>query len=126
MVCATDVIAPIGVHVQQSDDRSQVAADTHGVHAISVAAEMVGTGMQNLRAYEARGLVEPGRTAGGTRRYSEHDIARLRRIAGLLDDGLNLAGVGLVLALEAENRELRRENAVLRSARDGPRPPSPL
>ena len=78
-----------------------------GVYAISVAAEIVGTGVQNLRVYERRGLVDPARTPGGTRRYSETDLDRLRRIAELLDAGLNLAGIALVLELEAENARLR-------------------
>ena len=78
-----------------------------GVYAISVAAELVGTGVQNLRAYEARGLVEPQRTGGGTRRYSEQDLDRLRRITELLGAGLNLAGIALVLDLEDDNAELR-------------------
>ncbi len=81
---------------------------TRGVYAISVAAELVGTGVQNLRVYETRGLVEPERTAGGTRRYSEDDVARLRRITELLAEGLNLAGVALVLELEADLALLRR------------------
>ncbi|MGN6723369.1 MAG: MerR family transcriptional regulator [Marmoricola sp.] len=78
-----------------------------GVYAISVAAELVGTGVQNLRAYEARGLVTPDRTDGGTRRYSADDLDRLRRINDLLDAGLNLAGVAMVLALQDENHHLR-------------------
>lgn len=82
---------------------------TRGVFAISVAAEMVGTGLQNLRVYERRGLVEPARTPGGTRLYSADDIARLRRITELLAAGLNLAGVEAVLALEDENAALRAE-----------------
>ena len=61
-----------------------------GVYGISVAAELVGMGVQNLRAYEARGLLEPERTDGGTRRYSADDLDRLRRIGDLLDAGLNL------------------------------------
>ena len=77
------------------------------VFAISVAAELAGTGIQNLRAYERRGLVEPQRTAGGTRRYSQDDVIRLQRITTLLASGLNLAGVEAVLLLEAENAELR-------------------
>ena len=81
---------------------------TQGVYAISVAAELVGTNIQNLRAYERRGLVEPDRTDGGTRLYSDADITRLRRIAALLEDGLNLAGVAMVLDLEADNARLRR------------------
>lgn len=88
-----------------------------GVYGISVAAQLVGTGVQNLRLYEARGLVTPGRTDGGTRRYSADDIERLQRIIGLLDDGLNLAGIGLVLALENENLQLHEENAQLRTRR---------
>ncbi len=78
------------------------------LYAISVAAELVGTGVQNLRLYESRGLVEPRRTDGGTRRYSENDVARLRRITALLAEGLNLAGVALVLDLEHDNARLRR------------------
>ena len=78
-----------------------------GVYGISVAAELVGMGVQNLRAYEARGLVEPGRTDGGTRRYSADDLDRLRRIGDLLDAGLNLAGISMVLDLETQNSELR-------------------
>lgn len=78
-----------------------------GVFAISVAAEMVSMPVQNLRVYERRGLLEPDRTAGGTRLYSEADIERLQRIRDLLADGLNLAGVAKVLVLEEEVRRLR-------------------
>ncbi len=78
-----------------------------GVYGISVAAELVGTGVQNLRAYERRGLLDPDRTDGGTRRYSENDLTRLRRIGELLDAGLNLAGISMVLDLEADNARLR-------------------
>ena len=67
----------------------------------------VGTGVQNLRVYERRGLVEPARTDGGTRLYSDADIERLRRIAMLLGEGLNLAGIAMVLDLEADNARLR-------------------
>ena len=80
-----------------------------GVYGISVAADLVGMGVQNLRLYESRGLLEPERTEGGTRRYSAHDLDRLRRIGDLLDAGLNLAGVGMVLDLEGENARLREE-----------------
>ena len=86
----------------------EVRPDTQrGVYGISVAAELVGTGVQNLRAYEARGLLEPERTDGGTRRYSADDLDRLRRISDLLDAGLNLAGISMVLDLETQNSELR-------------------
>ena len=80
-----------------------------GVFGISVAAELVGTGVQNLRAYERAGLLEPRRTSGGTRLYSTDDIERLRRIASLLDAGLNLSGVAMVLDLELQNALLREE-----------------
>lgn len=80
-----------------------------GVYAISVAAGLVGMSQQSLRMYERKGLLEPGRTEGGTRLYSDKDVARLRRIAELLALGLNVAGIGLVLDLEAENESLRRE-----------------
>ncbi|HJQ01508.1 MAG TPA: MerR family transcriptional regulator [Jatrophihabitans sp.] len=80
-----------------------------GVYAISVAAELVGTGVQNLRAYEARGLLEPKRTEGGTRRYSADDLDRLRRIGDLLEAGLNLAGIAMVMDLQDENSQLRAE-----------------
>lgn len=80
-----------------------------GVYGISVAAELVGMGVQNLRLYEARGLLEPDRSAGGTRRYSQHDLVRLARIGELLAVGLNLAGIGMVLDLEQQNAQLRAE-----------------
>lgn len=87
---------------------TDVPSPSRGVYAISVAAELVGTNIQNLRVYERRGLVEPDRTDGGTRLYSDADIARLRRIAALLEEGLNLAGIAMVLDLEADNARLRR------------------
>ena len=81
--------------------------DRRGVFAISVAAERAELPIQNLRVYERRGLLEPARTAGGTRLYSEADIVVLRRIATLLAEGLNLAGVRRVLDLESEVVRLR-------------------
>ena len=80
-----------------------------GVYGISVAAELVGMGVQTLRLYEARGLLDPDRTDGGTRRYSANDLDRLRRISDLLDAGLNLAGIAMVMDLQDENTELRAE-----------------
>jgi MerR family transcriptional regulator, heat shock protein HspR len=77
------------------------------VYGISVAAELVGTSAQNLRAYERHGLLDPARTEGGTRRYSSTDLDRLRRIGELLAAGLNLAGIAAVLDLEAANDRLR-------------------
>jgi MerR family transcriptional regulator/heat shock protein HspR len=87
-------------------DLTGPAAD-RGVYGITTAAELVGTGVQNLRAYERHGLLEPARTEGGTRRYSERDLDRLRRIGELLAAGLNLAGVSMVLHLQDENAQLR-------------------
>ena len=84
-----------------------MAAIDRGVYAISVAAEMVSMEIQNLRVYEQRGLLTPDRTAGGSRRYSADDVARLVRIRDVLADGLNLAGIARVLALEAEVARLR-------------------
>jgi MerR family transcriptional regulator, heat shock protein HspR len=83
--------------------------DALGVYGISVAAELVGMGVQNLRMYEARGLLEPERTEGGTRRYSANDLDRLRRIGDLLQAGLNLAGIAMVIDLQDENSQLRAE-----------------
>jgi len=80
-----------------------------GVYAISVAAELVGMGSQTLRLYERRGLIEPARSGGGTRRYSSDDLDRLRRIAGLVAGGLNLAGIAMVLDLEDANAGLRAD-----------------
>ncbi len=77
------------------------------LYGISVAAELTGVNPQALRGYEARGLIDPARTEGGTRRYSGHDIDRINKISALLKDGLNLAGVAHVLELEAEIGRLR-------------------
>lgn len=79
------------------------------VYTISVAAEMLGVGIQTLRSYETRGLVEPARTPGGTRRYRAEDLERIGRIVALLDAGLNLAGVEMVLVLQDENARLRAQ-----------------
>jgi MerR family transcriptional regulator, heat shock protein HspR len=91
-----------------------MAAREHGVYAISVAAEMVSMQVQNLRVYERRGLLEPDRTPGGTRLYSRADVERLHRIRELLAEGLNIAGIARVLALEAEVAVLRAECERLR------------
>ena len=88
---------------------------TRAVYVISVAAELAGVHPQTLRIYERKGLVDPARTRGGSRRYSDEDIALLRRIQELTTEGLNLAGVQRVLALEAENRRLRDQVATLRA-----------
>lgn len=90
-----------------------------GVFAISVAADLLSMQVQNLRVYERHGLVEPDRTPGGTRLYSHEDLDVLARIRDLLDEGLNLAGISRVLALEAELSRLERDNQRLRLRRKG-------
>lgn len=79
------------------------------VYVISVAAELAGVHPQTLRIYERKGLVEPGRTQGGSRRYSAADIDMLRRIQDLTNEGLNLAGVKRVLELEVKVKRLEEE-----------------
>jgi len=86
-----------------------------GVFAISVAADMLSMQVQNLRVYERHGLVDPARTPGGTRLYSHEDLEVLARIRDLLGEGLNLAGIARVLALETEVRRLKRANQRLRA-----------
>ena len=81
------------------------------VYVISVAAELAGVHPQTLRIYERRGLVDPARTGGGSRRYSERDLERLRRIQELTNHGLNLEGVRRVMQLEDEVARLRAELA---------------
>jgi MerR family transcriptional regulator, heat shock protein HspR len=90
------------------DDRGR------GLFSISVAAELAGLHPQTLRLYEREGLVDPARTAGGTRRYSQADITRLAEITTLASDGLNLAGIRRVLELQAETRRLQAEIDQLR------------
>lgn len=91
---------------------------TRAVYVISVAAELAGMHPQTLRIYERKGLLEPSRTPGGSRRYSDDDISMLRRIAELTEQGLNLAGVKRVLELEAEVAALRAELDRVRSQVD--------
>ena len=82
---------------------------TRAVYVISVAAELTGMHPQTLRIYERKGLLDPSRTSGGSRRFSEHDLERLRHIQELTSTGLNLEGVRRVLELEAELVRLRTE-----------------
>jgi MerR family transcriptional regulator/heat shock protein HspR len=86
---------------------------------ISVAAELAGVHPQTLRIYERRGLLDPARTGGGSRRYSQRDIERLRRIHALTEAGLNLAGVKAVMELEDEVARLRTQLAqAMKEARE--------
>ena len=79
------------------------------VYVISVAAELAGMHPQTLRIYERKGLLDPSRTSGGSRRFSERDLERLRHIQELTSTGLNLEGVRRVLLLETELARLREE-----------------
>lgn len=95
-------------------DPTRPQPSTRAVYVISVAAELAGVHPQTLRIYERKGLVEPARTGGGSRRYSDDDVEQLRRIQELTNEGLNLAGVKRVLEMEAELSRTRRELAETR------------
>jgi MerR family transcriptional regulator, heat shock protein HspR len=82
--------------------------DETPVYVISVAAQISGLHAQTLRQYDRLGLVTPGRTSGGGRMYSLRDIAALREVQRLSNEGINLEGIRRVLALEAELQRLRR------------------
>jgi len=98
-----------------SQNNEQARETARAVYVISVAAELAGVHPQTLRIYERKGLVDPARTVGGSRRYSDVDIDRLRRIQELTTAGLNLEGVRRVMELEDEVAYLRSE---LQRARD--------
>lgn len=89
------------------------------VYVISVAAELSGMHPQTLRIYERKGLVQPARTSGGSRRYSDADVALLQRISELTSLGMNLVGVKKVLDLEAQVAKLEAEVESLRSRSRG-------
>ena len=97
-------------HDERATERS--AAD-RAVYIISVAAELAGVHPQTLRIYEQKGLVRPYRTSGNSRRYSEADIARLRRVQLLTQDGVNLAGVKRIMAMEEDLQRMRARIAQL-------------
>jgi MerR family transcriptional regulator, heat shock protein HspR len=88
---------------------------SRAVYVISVAAELTGVHPQTLRVYERKGLLDPSRTRGGSRRFSDEDLERLRHIQSLTGAGLNLEGVRRVLELEAEVAALRKELAATRA-----------
>src|SRR5262245_26649697 len=90
--------------------------DKRALYIISVAAELAGVHPQTLRIYERKGLIEPSRTEGRSRRYSDRDIALLQRIQELTNEGVSLAGVRKILELEAELEELRERLAMLEAA----------
>jgi MerR family transcriptional regulator/heat shock protein HspR len=99
---------PLGTGPLRPDDAAPV-------YAISVAAQIAGMHPQTLRQYDRLGLVSPDRTSGRNRLYSLRDIARLREVARLTGEGVNLAGIQRVLALEIENDRLRSEVGLLRA-----------
>jgi DNA-binding transcriptional MerR regulator len=99
--------------VDPDDWEAMTGADRRAVYIISVAAELAGVHPQTLRIYERKGLVRPHRTRGNTRRYSEADIDRLRRIQRLTQEGVNLAGAKLIMALEDELHRVRTRAAQL-------------
>lgn len=92
-----------------------VARSARGVYGISVASELSGFDPQTLRLYERRGLLSPARTDGGTRRYSDNDLARLARISELVSAGINIAGILQILNLEHRNTELESDNSQLKT-----------
>jgi MerR family transcriptional regulator/heat shock protein HspR len=90
-----------------------------GVYVISIAAELSGMHPQTLRIYERKGLLLPERTGGGSRRYSDEDVALLRRISELTSEGMNLVGVKRILDLERRIAKLEAELAEARSEAAG-------
>ena len=97
--------------------------EERGVYVISVAAELAGVHPQTLRMYERKGLISPKRTSGNSRRYSERDVEWVRRIQQLTqDEGINLAGVRMIIELQ---RELERIQTQLKRARDESRAADP-
>jgi len=95
-------------------DQENLTPELEAVYVISVAATLSGMHPQTLRIYERRGLIEPYRTPGGTRRYSAADLERLSLIQELTGQGINIEGVKRIMKLEAENRILRDEARNLR------------
>lgn len=85
------------------------------VYGIAVAAQLSGVPEASLRLFEAKGLLTPARSEGGTRRYSDADLDRVRRVTDLREEGINIAGIRRVLDLQDENSGLRDELADERS-----------
>jgi len=105
----------VGRRSRGSEPPGRASDGTTGVYGITTAAQLAGMSVQALRLYERKGLLQPTRTEGGTRRYSDADIARLRRISELIAEGINLTGIVRVLGLEADNAGLHADNAGLRN-----------
>ena len=94
--------------------QQSVPDDDRAVYSISVAAELTGLPIPTLRLYEEKGLVNPRRTGGGTRRYSTADVARIARVSELVEAGVTLAAVAMVLDLQDDNADLSSRNRRLR------------
>ena len=108
-----------GAEVSPVQGEPQEVDPTRGVYMISVAAELAGMHPQTLRIYESRGLIQPQRSEGNTRLYSQEDVERLRRIQELTSDaGMNLAGVEKVFELEREMDRMRRRMEALERRSD--------
>ena len=100
--------------MEDRDERATArSAADRAVYIISVAAELAGVHPQTLRIYEQKGLVRPYRTSGNTRRYSEADIDRLRRVQRLTQEGVNLAGAKRIMAMEEDLQGMRARIAQL-------------
>lgn len=102
--------------MQGKDERGKrERREDRAVYIISVAAELAGVHPQTLRMYERKGLLQPKRSAGNTRRYSERDIQRLRLIQELTQQqGINLAGARIIMDMEAQLERMRSEVARMR------------
>lgn len=98
--------------------KRRASREMEAVYVISVAASLSGMHPQTLRVYERRGLIEPFRTPGGTRRYSNADLERLSLIQDLTEQGINIEGVKRIMHLEAENEALRLQVKRLRKRLD--------
>ena len=94
--------------------KRRITSEMEAVYVISVAASLAGMHPQTLRIYERRGLIEPYRTPGGTRRYSDADLERLSLIQELTRQGINIEGAKRIMQLEAENEALRAQVRRLR------------
>ena len=101
--------------MDREPDQTRAEAEDRGVYIISVAAELIGVHPQTLRIYERKGLLSPSRTSGNSRRYSRSDIRRLRTIQRLTQEGVNLAGVQMVLDMESQLEEMRLVMKEMRS-----------
>jgi MerR family transcriptional regulator, heat shock protein HspR len=109
---------PYDASVATEKFRPATADAARGVYGISIAADLAGSGIQNLRLYERKGLIRPTRSTGGTRLYSANDVLRLQRITELLAAGLNLAGIAMVLDLQDDNNRIRAQQHTVRQARN--------